>query len=87
MIVKKILIAFIFTILAINSAFSSTWITISKGYWNNGSIWSTGMIPPYSSSDTIIIEHPVVFENNLYFNDGAFIQIDSSDEYGGMPAP
>lgn len=81
MIVKKILIVFIFTILFMNSAFSSTWITISKGYWNDGSIWSTGIIPSYSSSDTIIIKHPVVFENNLYLNDGAFIQIDSS---GGL---
>jgi len=62
---------------------STTWTTISPGYWNNPQIWSTGITPPYISADTFIIQHPVAFQDNIVLNAGAFIRIDST---GGLCA-
>ncbi len=80
---KKIVILFaiIFFFLFSQTVKSTTWQTISSGFWNNPSIWSTGVVPPSSSSDTFNIKFPVAFENNLFFNSGALLNIDST---GGL---
>ena len=62
---------------------SATWTTISRGYWNSAQVWSGGIVPPYTSSDTFIIQHPVAFSDNIVLNAGAFIRIDST---GGLCA-
>lgn len=75
---KKIFILFVFFFLIFESVQSTTWETISYGYWNDGLTWTTGVAPPYSSSDTFIIKHPIVYGDDLIFNSGASVQIDSA---------
>jgi len=73
----------VFFALTFHLAKSTTWVTISSGFWNNPSTWSTGIVPPFNSSDTFRIKHPVAFGNNLVFNSGAFLKIDTT---GGLCA-
>lgn len=75
---KKTFILFVFFVLIFESVQSTTWETISYGYWNDGLTWTTGVAPPYSSSDTFIIKHPIVYGDDLIFNSGASVQIDSA---------
>lgn len=75
---KKTFILFVFFVLIFESVQSTTWETISYGYWNDGLTWTTGVAPPYNSSDTFIIKHPIVYDNDLVFSSGAFLQIDST---------
>ncbi len=51
------------------------------GFWNSPSIWANAAVPPYNSADTIIIKHPVAFNNNLIFNSGGYLKIDTA---GGL---
>lgn len=74
---RKILISFVLCAMLF-SCKAVTWTTVSSGFWNSGSIWAGGTIPPYSSSDTFNIKHPVVIENDLLFNSGSFVKIDSA---------
>jgi hypothetical protein len=60
---------------------ATTWTTISNGFWESGSIWNGGIVPPHTSSDTFLIKHPIVLENNLFLNSGALLKIDST---GGL---
>jgi hypothetical protein len=60
---------------------SNTWINTSLGYWDNPDIWQGGVVPPYSSSDTIIINHAVAFTQNIVFDNGGYMLIDSA---GGL---
>lgn len=80
---KKLIIIIFLLFLNIHFAISAIWTTVSEGYWDSPSVWSTGIAPPYSSSDTFVIEHPIAFMDNLILNAGAFMMIDSS---GGLCA-
>lgn len=78
---KKILLVFVFIFLILQSVKSTTWETVSNGYWYNGSTWLGGIAPPYSSSDTFIIRHFIVIQEDIYLNTDAFVHIDST---GGL---
>jgi hypothetical protein len=79
--IKAVIISFLFVILIASNAKPVTWISVSYGYWDNPSVWSGGVAPPYSSSDTFLIRHPLAFNSNLFFNTNAYVQIDST---GGL---
>jgi|GEM_PF-1707330 len=64
-----------------STAFPRTFKTISNGYWNDSLIWFSNAVPSYSTSDTILIEDSIRFENTLFLNSGALLQIDSG---GGL---
>ena len=67
-----------FILLFVKTSKSTTWETISSGFWNNPSIWSTGIAPPLVSADTFNITYHVAIQNNLAFNSGALLNIDST---------
>lgn len=75
---KKIFFTTIFTVLLAFIAKSTTWTTISNGFWNDPATWSTGIVPPLSSADSFNIKFPVAIQNNLTFNTGALLNIDST---------
>lgn len=75
---KKIFFTTIFTVLLAFIAKSTTWTTISNGFWNDPATWSTGIVPPLSSADSFNIKFPVAIQNNLTFNTGALLHIDST---------
>jgi hypothetical protein len=79
--IKTAIISFLLVILIASNAKPVTWISVSYGYWDNPSVWSGGVVPPYSSSDTFLIRHPVAFNYNLFFSTNAYVQIDST---GGL---
>lgn len=61
--------------------FSSTatiWTTSNYGYWNNGANWYGGIAPPYASSDTFYITHPLVIDATITLHSGAFFSIDTT---------
>ncbi len=60
------------------SANATIWTTSNFGYWNNGANWYGGVVPPHSSSDTFYIAHPLVIENTITLQPGAFISIDTT---------
>lgn len=60
------------------TARSVTWLTVANGNWNSRTTWSTGVIPPYSSSDTILIRDTVFFQDDIVLNYGALMRIDSA---------
>jgi hypothetical protein len=72
---RKILVFFLLFAKISNA---TTWQTVSSGFWNNASIWSTSIVPPSTSSDTFNIQYPVAIQNNLTFNSGAMLTIASA---------
>ncbi|MCW3071240.1 MAG: hypothetical protein JWO44_1130 [Bacteroidetes bacterium] len=78
--IKSLFGLFLFLLVA-NTGFSTSWTSVAAGFWNDPSTWSTNTIPPYSSSDTFYIKHPVAFQDNLFFNNAALLKIDSA---GGL---
>ena len=83
MAIKNHIIIILLSFLVAHSVQATTWTTIGSGSWNSPFVWATGIVPPYISSDTFIIKHPVFFENNLVLNQGAYLLIDSA---GGLCA-
>jgi hypothetical protein len=57
-----------------------TFQTIANGHWNDPLVWSGNIVPPYTSSDSFIINDSIRIDNDLFFT-GAYIQIDST---GGL---
>jgi hypothetical protein len=57
---------------------AKTWTTISYGYWNSPSVWLGGIAPPLSCSDTFNIKHAVAIFNNVVFNSGSLLNIDTT---------
>ncbi|MBI4931613.1 MAG: T9SS type A sorting domain-containing protein [Bacteroidetes bacterium] len=74
---KKLLIVFSLCLFLVNVTEANKWETVSNGYWNSGGVWLGGMAPPYTSSDTFLIKHPVIINATLTLNMGAYLQIDS----------
>lgn len=75
---KQINLYIILIVLCITyNAKCSTWFNISPGYWDNPIIWQGGISPPYSLSDTIIINYPVAINENITLNNNSYIFIDS----------
>ncbi len=60
---------------------ATTWETVSRGFWQDSSVWVGGIVPDTSSADTFLINHPVVIECGLNLESGAFIKI---NENGGI---
>jgi len=71
-------ILFLFLLLFFHPAKSTTWITIENGNWSDSSIWFSGIVPTYSISDTILIKDTITFDEDIYLNTGALMQIDSN---------
>ncbi|MBK9636575.1 MAG: T9SS type A sorting domain-containing protein [Bacteroidetes bacterium] len=67
----------LFLLLFFHSAKSTTWMTKENGNWADSSIWLSGVMPAYSTNDTILIRDTVYFDESIYLNAGAFMQIDS----------
>lgn len=74
---KKITLLLLIQILANTLSFATTWETISEGFWDNPSIWLNGEIPPTTSSDTFLIKHPIVVTEDLTFESGAYMLIET----------
>jgi len=72
-----ICILFLFLLLFFHTAKSTTWIIIENGNWSDSSIWLSGIVPTYSNSDTIMIKDSITFDEDIYLNAGALLQIDS----------
>jgi len=59
-------------------SFSKTYITLSEGYWANGSTWQGGIAPGLLlSGDTVIVQQPVIFDNSITLGAGTVLQVDS----------
>ncbi len=56
---------------------AAVWQTSRPGYWQVPGTWTGPTVPAYSSADTFIISHPVIFEQSLVFNAGAQIRIEA----------
>jgi len=57
---------------------ATTWETNNQGYWNNGSSWIGGVVPPHSSADTFYINHPIVIGNTIDFQPGGYLLINTT---------
>ncbi len=57
---------------------AATWTTINAGFWNSTYVWFGGIVPPYSSSDTFLIQHPVAIDTTITLLSGSVFQIDST---------
>src|SRR4051794_38200756 len=75
---KNLFALFLFMFYFIKTAESKTWQTVICGHWNSNVVWMGGIIPPYTSSDTFLIKHPVVIDSTITLNSGALLQIDSA---------
>ncbi|MEO8151177.1 MAG: T9SS type A sorting domain-containing protein [Bacteroidia bacterium] len=76
---KNRIIVFLFLIIVSASSLKATvWTTVSTGYWNDPAIWSAGIVPLYSTTDTFDIQHYIVMEDNLSFNTGSQLVIEST---------
>ena len=73
---KKTLLILTLFIAGQNALKATTWETVSLGYWNEASIWSAGLVPDTSSSDTFIIKHPIVISTDLILQAGALMSIE-----------
>lgn len=74
---KKALIAFVLCLLLVKVTKANKWQTVSTGYWNSGGVWLGGIAPPYTSSDTFLIKHPILLNATLTLTAGAYLEIDS----------
>ena len=74
---KKNLIAFVLCLFLVNVTKANKWETVSTGYWNSGGVWLGGIAPPYTSSDTFLIKHPILLNATLTLTAGAYLEIDS----------
>ncbi len=71
----------IILMLASSFSYATIWETASQGFWSNPTIWLNGTVPDSSSGDTFYIKHPIVIENDLVFEEGAYVVI---EENGGI---
>jgi hypothetical protein len=67
--------------MACYTAGATRWQTSSPGYWRQTTTWMGQAVPPYTSGDTFIITYPVIFDQSLVFNAGAYVQIEAG---GGL---
>jgi len=74
---KKLLFAFILCLFLVNVTQAKIFETVSVGYWNSGGVWLGGIAPPYTSSDTFLIKHPILLNATLTLTTGAYLEIDS----------
>lgn len=62
---------------AFTPAFATTFFTVNSGVWNTSSIWLNGQIPPLSGTDTIYIQHHIMFTSALNLVPANYLRIDS----------
>ena len=74
---KNYLFLLLYFTLTIHFVNAKKWETIQQGAWQSNSIWKGGIIPPYHSSDTFIIQHPVVIDSTLILDTNAYMLIDT----------
>lgn len=74
------------------NAFSTTWVTIADGNWNNPSIWSTdggftscACVPPtpINSGNTVIVNHDLILNTHIGVGGGATLNVNSSGSLYG----
>lgn len=75
---KNILAILLFIVLAPLVSHAATHETISRGFWQDSTVWVGGVVPDTTSSDTFIINHPIVLESDLTLESGAFISINTN---------
>jgi len=69
---------FILNLLGATALRAETWTTVHAGFWNSPSVWSTGVVPPHSGNDTFNLRHCIAIDQNLSFNTGGRLLIDST---------
>jgi hypothetical protein len=74
---KKTLITLLI-LLIFQSTKATTWFAVSDGYWNSPAVWSTGVVPPYISTDTFKIQSHVIISSNLILNPTGQMTIDAN---------
>jgi hypothetical protein len=74
---KKLLTLSIILFTGTTNLFATTWETADRGFWADSSVWVGGIVPPHASNDTFLIKHPIVIDQNLIFNSGASVLIES----------
>jgi hypothetical protein len=57
--------------------------TVADGYWSDSAVWSGGMMPGFSVSDTVEINHCILYYESLQLNPGAFLTIKDSGKICG----
>jgi hypothetical protein len=75
---KKIAFFIIVCFVLTNTSVATTWQTVSNGFWNVGAVWLGGIAPPYTSSDTFLIKHPILLNDRLTLTSGSYFKIDSA---------
>ncbi|MCE9538099.1 MAG: T9SS type A sorting domain-containing protein [Bacteroidetes bacterium] len=56
--------------------------SVSNGYWSNASTWNGGIVP--SSTDSITINHFVIYNNNLLIESGGSVTINNGGTLCGQ---
>ena len=74
---KKVLIVLVLCLFLVKITKAKKWETVSTGYWNSSIVWLGGIAPPYTSSDTFLIKHPILLNATLTLTAGAYLEIDS----------
>lgn len=73
---KKLVLVLIIQTFVMATSYATTWETSSKGYWQDASVWVGGVVPDTAISDTFLINHPIVIDNDLIFEPGAYMLIE-----------
>lgn len=64
-----------------NKTKATSYTTAVNGHWSNQGCWVNGLIPPFTTSDSIVIKHHIVLPSNLSLLSGASLLIEST---GGL---
>lgn len=78
---KYCLLIVLFTVYL--NSFSKTYTTKRSGPYTDSFTWQNNKGPSLNSHDTLLIQHYVELNNNLVFQSGAFVKIDSSGRLCG----
>lgn len=63
---RRSAVVFLLTVyLAVSSLYSAVYTTAGSGFWQYGPAWTGGAAPAYTNSDTIIINHSIIFSGPL----------------------
>jgi hypothetical protein len=76
--IAKRLVLFVVLIIGFKSLSATIWETATKGFWQDSTVWVGSVAPETTSSDTFLINHPIVIENDLTLEPGAYMLIDST---------
>lgn len=71
---QKLTLYFLILLLP-QKVFAQKYTSINDGCWLDETVWDKGIVPGFS--DTIIIKSNVLFELELNFEPGGYLEIDS----------